>query len=387
MTALPKDFSFTLPTDIHYGPGSLSLLKALLKEKGVRKALVVTDAGIVKAGLLEELAALLTEAAVSFVVFDQVSPNPRDTEVEAGARMGRDAQVEAVIVLGGGSPIDCAKAINVLISLKAEHIKPFEGKTSVNTPLLPLYAIPTTSGTGSEVTFSSVINDTKNQYKMSIRSEHMAPCAAIVDPTLTLGLPPVVTASTGMDALTHAIEAYTVNVSNPLSDAMALQATELINQSLVQAYRQGDDLEARSAMLLGSMMAGIAFSHSDVGSVHCMAESLGGKLDLPHGLCNAILLPYVMRFNLPACTPQYARLAQAMGLAFASVEEGAQAAIRRVEELSKLVELPPFSHLAVSPDDFDLMAELSAKNLSTGSNPRPMTKEDYLSVFQQAYEG
>lgn len=386
MSTIMNDFIFVLPTDIHYGPGSINQLKELMISHGVRKALVVTDSGIVKAGLMDTLGALLTEAAVSYIVYDHVSPNPRDVEVEAGAAMGKASQVDAVIALGGGSPIDCAKAINVLLSLDEEKIKPFEGKGKFNQPLKPLFTIPTTAGTGSEVTFSSVINDTHNHYKMTIKSPYMAPKVALVDPQLTLGLPKAVTASTGMDALTHAIEAYTVKVANPISDALALQATELINGSLETAYNQGDNLEARSAMMLGSLLAGLAFSHSDVGSVHCMAESLGGKLDLPHGLCNAILLPYVMEFNKPACQDRYARLAQAMRYTFSSDEEGANLAISRVRELSAAVELPPFNYLAVSPADFDVMADLSAKNMSTESNPRPMTREDYLSVFQKAYE-
>jgi len=387
MSTLLKEFFFTLPTDIHYGPDAITQLKSLLLSNKIRKALVVTDPGVVKAGLLNEIDPLLTEAAVSYAVFDQVSPNPRDVEVEAGSRMGRDIGAEAVIALGGGSPIDCAKAMNVLISLQADEIKPFEGKNKFSKPLLPFFAIPTTAGTGSEVTFSSVINDTRNHYKMTIKSPLMAAHSAIVDPRLTLGLPPAVTASTGIDALTHAIEAYTVNVSNPISDALALQATELINNSLVKAYQQGDDLEARSGMMLGSLLAGLAFSHSDVGSVHCMAESMGGKLDLPHGLCNAILLPYVMQFNQSACESRYARLAQAMNLTFEGEKEGATAAIRHVQELSKSVELPPFNCLAVSPDDFEEMAAMSARNISTESNPRPMTKDDYLAVFYQAYRG
>jgi alcohol dehydrogenase len=387
MHSVMNSFDFVLPTDIRYGPGVISQLKELLESDGIRSVLVVTDPGIIKAGLLQELDLILTEAAVSYVVFDQVSPNPRDKEVEAGALMGRENGAEAVIALGGGSPIDCAKAVNVLLSLESDSIKLFEGKNKVPGRLKPFYTIPTTAGTGSEVTFSSVINDTANKYKMTVRSPLMAAKAALVDPNLTLGLPPSVTASTGMDALTHAIEAYTVTAANPISDALALQAVELINRSLVQAYRHGDDLEARSSMLLGSLLAGLAFSHSDVGSVHCMAESLGGKLDLPHGLCNSILLPYVMTFNLPACENRYARIAREMGLSFATDAEGAEKAVEHVKYLSKLVGMPAFRDLAVSEDDFDLLAEMSAANLSTGSNPRTITKADYYDLFQTAYNG
>jgi alcohol dehydrogenase len=189
MQDVTKAFDFLLPTEILYGPGVTARLKSLLVDDGIRKVLVVTDHGIVQAGLLEEIDFILTEAAVSYVVYDQVSPNPRDIEVEAGARMGLENGAEAVIALGGGSPIDCAKAINVLLSLRANKIKDFEGKGKVSGPLMPLYTIPTTSGTGSEVTFSSVINDTENHYKMTIKSPMMAARAALLDPALTTGYP------------------------------------------------------------------------------------------------------------------------------------------------------------------------------------------------------
>ena len=217
---------------------------------------------------------------------------------------------------------------------------------------------------------------------MTIKSPYTAAKVAICDPLLTLSVPAHVTAATGVDALTHAIEAYTANCSEPVSDAVALYAIELIYENLVEAVNNGSNLEARSAMLMGSMLAG----HSDVASVHCVAESLGGVYDLPHGVCNAIFLPYVMEYNMTYCEEKYARVARAMGLSFQSPQEGAKLAVEAVKKLCKDVKLPPFRSLNVNTEEFDRIAEMSVKNISTESNPRPMTKEDYLVVLKNAYE-
>jgi len=218
-----------------------------------------------------------------------------------------------------------------------------------------------------------------------VKSPFTAAKVAICDPELTLSVPPMVTASTGVDALTHAIEAYTANCSEPVSDAVALYAIELIYGNLVQAVKNGSDLSVRSGMLMGSMLAGIAFSHSDVASVHCVAESLGSVYDLPHGMCNAIFLPYVMDYNMDYCQEKYARVARAMGLTFQTVEEGAKAAVEAVKQLCRDVGLPSFRTLSVSEESFDQIAEMSARNISTDSNPRPMSKDDYMAVLKNAY--
>ena len=222
---------------------------------------------------------------------------------------------------------------------------------------------------------------------MTIKSPYTAARLAICDPVLTLSVPAHITASTGMDALTHAIEAYTATCAEPISDAMALYAVELIYANLVKAVSDGSDLQARSAMLLGSMIAGIAFSHSDVASVHCIAESLGGMYDLPHGVCNAVFLPYVMEYNLDHSIERYARIGKAMGMAFDNKEAGARMAVNAVKELAKAVALPAFKSLNVAVDDFERLAVMSLKNISTESNPRPMTKDDYLNVINTAYLG
>ncbi|NYB74101.1 iron-containing alcohol dehydrogenase [Sedimentibacter hydroxybenzoicus DSM 7310] len=381
--ALP--FSFTLPTKIVYGPKCIASLIDELKLNDGERPIIITDKGVSNAGILDKITALLKQNNINYIVYDGVEPNPKDVNVEDGAKAAREFGADSIIAIGGGSPIDCAKSVGVLIAHNGDKIKEYEGKTAATKPLPLLITIPTTSGTGSELTFSSVITDTENNYKMTVKSQYTAAKVAICDPELTLSLPAHITASTGMDALTHAIEAYTATCAEPISDALALYATELIYNSLVTAVNDGSNLEARSAMLLGSMLAGIAFSHSDVASVHCIAESLGGVYDLPHGVCNAIFLPHVMEYNMEYSVERYARLAKAMGLNFNSESEGAKKAVEAVKKLTVDVNLPLFSSLNVNTDDFEKIAEMSVKNISTESNPRPMTKKDYLIVIKNAY--
>ena len=380
MSNFQSAFSFVLPTKIVFGPGCRKTIPEELAELGIKRPLIVTDPGVSAAGVLDKVLAGLP-AGFKFQVFDGVEPNPKDINVSEGAKAYSAFNADSIIAVGGGSPIDCAKSIAVLAANAAADIKAFEGKNVPSKPLAPFICVPTTSGTGSELTFSSVITDTKNNYKMTVKNAFTAPKTAICDPELTLSVPPALTAATGMDALTHAIEAFTATCSEPISDAAALYAIEIISQSLFQAFRKGYDLEARNQMLMGSMLAGIAFSHSDVASVHCIAESLGGMYDLPHGVCNAIFLPYMMEYNMSYCEKQYGRIAKAMGL-----EDDAKAAVKAVKQLAKDVELPSFASLKVDPADYAKIAYLSAKNLSTGSNPRPMSEQDYLTVIKMALE-
>ena len=380
-------FSFVLPTKIIFGPGCVKTIPERLLELGVARPLVVTDAGVSAAGVPGKVLAVLP-GTVNYRVFDKVEANPKDVNVAAGAEAYRAFGADSIIAIGGGSPIDCAKSIGVLVANNAPEIKAFEGKNVPSKPLPPLVCIPTTSGTGSELTFSSVITDTKNNYKMTVKNAFTAPKTALCDPELTLSVPPSTTAATGMDALTHAIEAFTAACSEPISDAAALYAMELISQNLVPAFKNGNDLEARSRMLMGSMLAGIAFSHSDVGSVHCIAEALGGMYDLPHGVCNAIFLPYVMEYNMNYCEERYARVARAMGIMPGSGQDGAPqlalAAVNAVKQFALDLKLPSFSSLKVDPAGYSRIALSSAKNISTGSNPRPMTEQDYMAVLKKA---
>ena len=380
---LLDSFEFILPTRIKFGPGTVNQLAGELEALKAAKVLLVTDRGIVKAGLLDKVTRVLKNK-VELTVYDGVEANPKDRNVEEAADLARRAGVDCVVALGGGSPIDAAKAVCVL-ALQGGRAKDYKGKGKIKDKCLPLVTIPTTAGTGSEVTFSSVITDTDENYKFTIKSPAIAARVAVIDPELTLTVPPAVTASTGIDALTHAIEGYTVTVTEPIAEALGLYAVELIAANLKEAVHNGKNIEARSGMMLGSLLAGLSFSHSDVGSVHCMAEALGGMYDAPHGLCNAILLPYVMEYNLPEVVYKYARIARAMGVEHKDDKQAAVLGIERIKDLSKEIGLPGFGSLGVKEEDLETLAEMSAKNISTDSNPRKIDKQGYLELFRKAY--
>ena len=379
---LLNSFSFELPTKIVYGVGVTKRLVDVIKDEKWKRLVLVSDEGVVRSGLLQQVYDLLEAHQLKWTLFDRVEPNPKDYNVQQGTEMARQFGADALVAIGGGSPIDCAKAIAV-VSRQGGAVRDYEGPGKIGPDVLPLIAIPTTAGTGSEVTFSSVITDSSDKYKFSIKDARIAPQVALVDPEMTLTMPPELTAATGMDALTHAIEAFTAKASEPLADAAALYATELITAHLRNAVIRGDDLEARAGMLLGSVLAGIAFSHSDVAAVHCVAEALGGKYDAAHGVCNAVVLPAVMEYNMEYCKERYARIAGAMGLTYEDVDDGARQAVRAVQQLAADVQLPEFSSLGVQKEDIEELAVNSFKNGSNIDNPRPMAKDDYLSLFQR----
>jgi alcohol dehydrogenase len=378
---LLNSFSFELPTKIEYGIGVVERLAEIIKALNAESLLVVTDKGIRNSGLLERISNLLDANKLAHNIFDNVEPNPKDYNVQEGAEMAKRLNPDCLVTVGGGSPIDCAKAIAV-VARQGGAARDYVGPDKIGGDVLPLIAIPTTAGTGSEVTFSSVITDSKEKYKFSIKDSKMAPKVALVDPEMTLTMPPGLTAATGMDALTHAIEGFTANAAEPIADSAALYAIELITAYLRAAVSDGSNLEARAGMLLGSVLAGIAFSHSDVAAVHCVAEALGGKYDAAHGVCNAVVLPAVMEYNLDYCKDRYARIAAAMGLSYENVEEGARQAVKAVQKLASDVRLPEFGSLGVQEKDFEELALNSFKNGSNIDNPRPMTEEDYLNLFR-----
>ena len=383
---LLNSFSFELPTRIEYGVGSIGKLADFINELGVHKVLIVTDRGIEAWGILAAIADQLSDDGLEFDIFSDVEPNPKDHNVHAGAEIARNIQADCLLALGGGSPIDCTKAIAVLATHHGQ-IRDYEGRDKITGKVLPLIAVPTTAGTGSEVTFSSVITDSAEGFKFTVKHASIAPRIALLDPRMTMTLPPGLTAATGMDALTHAIEGYTARVSEPLADAAALYAIELVTKYLKLAVRDGSNKEARAGMLLGSVLAGIAFSHSDVGSVHCIAEALGGKYDTAHGVCNAVVLPEVMEYNLDYCRERYARIASAMGISYAAEAEGAQKAVEAVKQLAVDVKLPGFSSFGVKEEDIEELAHKSFVNGSNVDNPRPMGKEDYLALFNKMMKG
>ena len=377
---LLSPFSFALPTRIEYGAGAVEKLADELALISARRVMLITDVRLASSGVLSRFTTHLASKRIAYDIFARVEANPKDYNVEEGAKKAAFDKPDCLVAIGGGSPIDCAKAINVVAS-NGGQVRDFEGYGKITGEVLPLIAIPTTAGSGSEVTFSAVVTDSREHFKFSIKDPKIAPRVALVDPEMTLSMPAALTAATGMDALTHAIEAYTAKAAEPLSDAVALHAVELITTHLRTAVSDGQNIEARSGMLLGSLLAAIAFSHSDVAAVHCIAEALGGQYDLPHGVCNAVTLPAVMEYNLDYCVDRYARLALAMGLGDGSLESRARQAVAEVKNLAADIHLPEFRQLGVKENDFEKLANDSAANGSNRDNPRPMQRGDYLKVL------
>lgn len=382
-----QSFNFRLPTDIYVGEGTAASLGEHVRALGAERPFVVTDRGIRAAGLLDPLIQSMVEHGLAPHVFDHISPNPRDHECVVGAERAREYGADLIVAIGGGSPIDAAKAIAGLAP-NGGSAQDWEAPRTFELPPLPLIAVPTTAGTGSEVTRSAVITDTARHVKMSLRDIRLAPRIALVDPALTYSLPPATTAATGMDVLTHAVEAFTCRVANPISDALALDAVRLVSRHLETAVRQGDDREARSGMMLASLMAGMAFFNADVGGVHCIAEALGGRYDTPHGVANAVFLPYVFAYNAEAAPERHRAVAQAFGATpdDSSLSEIGKDGGATLKALAISTGIPPLRALpGIDPDDFPAIAEASASNLSNRSNARPMAAADYLRILQQAW--
>jgi len=381
---LTVPFSFELPTKIEFGQGCRSRLPELLKEFNVKKPLIICGKGSTKNVLVPKVTEYLDKAGIEYAIFSDVEANPKDYNVEAAAKCASDNKTDGIIAIGGGSPIDCAKAASAIISYGGDITK-YYGRNKVAGPVQPFFVIPTTAGSGSEVTFSSVITDTKETFKKTVKSPFFGPKVALLDPDLLVSLPAGITAATGIDALTHAIEAYSCTCSEPISDASALYAIELINDNIRESVFNPTNIEARSAMLIGSTLAGIGFSHSDVASVHCMAEALGSLYDKAHGVCNAILLPYVMEFSMEYCIERYAKIARIMGSEAKDDKQAAKDAVELVKKMVADVKLPTLKELGIQNPDIEKLSEMSEENGSTPSNPRPMNKQDYINVFTKAF--
>lgn len=376
-------FDFNLPTKIYCGNGSFQSVAEYIKE-GTR-IFIVSDPGIEKLGFVDKLLKQLEYYEVK--VFTNVKPNPKDTDCIEGGNSARDFEADYIIALGGGSVIDAAKAIAVL-QVHGKCPQDYAGRGKVPSAVTPIIAIPTTAGTGAEVTRSSVITDTDRKIKFTIKDVNIAPVVAIVDPELTYGLPAPLTASTGMDALVHAIEAFTCKRANPISDGLAIQAIKHIYPNLRKAVGDGSDKEARYHMMIGSTIAGMAFSHADVASVHCMAEAIGGLYDTPHGVANSMFLPYVIEYNAMANIKKHATIARTMGIVKekATDEEATIALVEEMKQLAKDISIPSFASLKeVNIADFNYLATSSYENGSTQSNAREITHEDYLHLFNKAY--
>lgn len=354
---------------------------------GFRKALIVTDSGLAKAGVAERIAEQLAVRDIDSRVFDGARPNPSIANVEQGLAMLRREQCDFVISLGGGSPHDCAKGI-ALCATNGGTIADYEGVDRSARPQLPLVAINTTAGTASEMTRFCIITDEARHVKMAIVDRNVTPILSVNDPALMVGMPKSLTAATGMDALTHAVEAYVSTAATPITDACALKAIELISANLRQAVADGKDLQAREAMAYAQFLAGMAFNNASLGYVHAMAHQLGGFYDLPHGVCNAVLLPHVQRFNAKVCAARLRDVAGALGVEIRELDaqQGAGAAIAAIETLSRDIEIPQgLAVLGARVEDVPILAANALKDACGLTNPRPASQVEIEAVFKAAF--
>lgn len=367
---------------IIFGPGELSGLSRIVESEGVGNVALVTDGGVLAAGLAGKAAARIEAAGASVHIYSEIEPDPAFETLDRAIAELSMFPIEMVVGIGGGSCLDVAKALALVLPTGADP-RQFIGVGQAPHKGLPCVAIPTTAGTGSEVTGIAIFSDSRDHVKKGIVTEHLLPDVAIVDPELTLGLPAGPTAASGMDALTHAVEAYTSRKSNPISDALALEAARLIAANLLDAYREGSNLEARAAVMYGALLAGMGFASAGVSATHALAYPLGGKFGVAHGLANALLLPSVMRFNLPEAKDRYAAMERSFGTP--GLDEGAlaEAFVSRVSQLaSDLGMAKPLGEFGVTEADAQAMAEdAAAITRLMDNNPRPATARDLEAIY------
>ncbi|MFC3606866.1 L-threonine dehydrogenase [Stutzerimonas tarimensis] len=379
--------TFFIPAVNMMGTGSLDEAMVVIRGYGFRKALIVTDTGLAKAGVAAKVVGMLGALDIDALVFDGAQPNPTVTNVERGLELLRAGGCDFVVSLGGGSPHDCAKGI-ALCATNGGSIIDYEGVDRSARAQLPLFAINTTAGTASEMTRFCIITDETRHVKMAIVDRNVTPLLSVNDPSLMVGMPASLTAATGMDALTHAIEAYVSTAATPITDACALKAVELIAGHLRQAVAQGDDIAAREQMAYAQFLAGMAFNNASLGYVHAMAHQLGGFYNLPHGVCNAVLLPHVERFNANVCAERLRDVAAAMGVDTRGLDaaEGAQAALEAIRQLSEAIGIPRgLNDLGVNADDIPTLAANAMHDACGATNPRRASQADIEDIFRNAF--
>lgn len=382
-------YYYFMPVVNIMGSGGLADAGREIQALGFRKALIVTDAPLHRElGATRVLTDVLDEIGVAYAVYDGVEPNPTTAQVDAGTALLRAEGCDFIISFGGGSPHDAAKAIGILATHGGD-IRDFEGINRMTRPMLPLVAINTTSGTASEMTRFAIITDEARHVKMAIVDWRTTPTLSVDDPDLMEAMPPALTAATGMDALTHAIEAYVSTAATPVTDAAALHAMKLVAGFLARAVDDGHDHEAREMMTYAEFLAGMAFNSASLGYVHAMAHQLGGFYDLPHGVCNAILLPHVQAFNAEAVPERFVGIAAALGVDTRDLEpkEAADAALSAIRALSARVGIPPdlSAFEVVDPEDFPTLADNAMKDACGATNPRQPTREEVIALYRAAY--
>lgn len=387
-----KVFSFFIPRTTLVGIGASREIPMRMKQLGGTKPLIVTDQGIVATGILKQITDILDAAGMSYAVYDKTVPNPTDRNVEEATEMYRKEKCDSLITLGGGSSHDCGKGVGFVIS-NGGKIHDYEGVDKSDKRFPPYVAVNTTAGTASEMTRFCIITDTSRKVKMAIVDWRCTPNVAIDDPVLMKGMPPALTAATGMDALTHAVEAYVSTAATPMTDACSEKAIELINKYLRRAVGNGNDMEAREGMCFAQYMAGMAFNNASLGHVHAMAHQLGGFYDLPHGECNAILLPHVSQYNLIARRTRFAKIAQLLDerIEHLNMADSAQRAIEAIKRLSSdvgipngLIALGKKYGKDVREEDIPVMTANAQKDACGLTNPRTMTDQAVAAIYKAA---
>lgn len=376
-------FTFYMPSVSLMGPGCSDNLPEEIKSRGFKKALIVCGKRSASSSEFKGITDNLGVNGVEFVVYPGSQPNPTVTNVMDGVKVLKDNGCDFVISYGGGSPHDCAKGI-ALVATNGGNIKDYEGVHVSKNPQLPLIAINTTAGTASEMTIFSIITDEERHVKMAIVDKHVNPVLAINDPNLMVSMPASLTAATGMDALTHAIEAYVSTAATPVTDACAQKAIELISDYLRDAVADGNNMEARDKMAYAEFLAGMAFNNASLGYVHAIAHQYGGFYNLPHGVCNAILLPAVQEFNAKVAAKQLKDCAKFMSVDVSGMndDEGAAACIAAIRKLSVDVNIPKgFAELGANEKDFDILATNALKDACGATNPLQATHDEIKAIL------
>jgi lactaldehyde reductase len=379
-------FMLALPKISLHGNGAISDMVKLLSDKKWGKALIVTDGQLVEMGLLDGLFDAMQQHHLSYALFKDVYPNPTEELVQAGFKSYQQNQCDYLIAFGGGSPIDTTKAIKILTANPSPSTA-YSGVGKVKNPGVPLVAINTTAGTAAELTSNAVIIDSQRQVKEVIIDSNIIPDIAVDDPAVMLNIPASVTAATGMDALTHAIEAYVSIGAHPLTDHSALESIRMITEWLPQAVDNGQNLQAREMMAYGQYLAGMAFNSAGLGLVHALAHQPGATHNLPHGVCNAILLPVIEEFNRPNAVARFARIAQAMGVNTDGMneEQASQSAIQAIRQLSARVGIPSgFKTLGIKEADIEGWLDKALADPCAPCNPRSADREQVRALYLQA---
>ncbi|HBI6963481.1 TPA: L-threonine dehydrogenase [Clostridium perfringens] len=379
-------YKFFMPAISLMGADCLKDAGDQVGELGFKKALIVTDKVLGQIGIVKKVTDVLDNKNIEYAIYDETKPNPTVKNVNDGLALLKEKECDFVISLGGSSAHDCAKGI-ALLATNGGEIKDYEGVDKSKKPQLPMVGINTTAGTGSEMTLFAIITDEERHIKMALVDKHLTPIIAVNDPMLMLAMPKSLTAATGMDALTHAIEAYVSTSATPITDACAEKAIELISNYLVNAVENGQDVEARDMMAYAEYLAGMAFNNASLGYVHAMAHQLGGFYNLPHGVCNAILLPHVQEYNKATSASRLAKIAKIMGgnIEGLTDEQGADLCIDMIKSLSQTIGIPEgLGVLGVKESDFETLATNALNDACSLTNPRKGNLEEVIAIFKKA---